>query len=83
MHQDWNRRHRCQYKWPFLGPEPKMTLEIVHSSVEGFSADKDDILSGMETDIICLQERQRETIAPDIPGMHIGMNVERISYACM
>lgn len=53
-----------------------MTLEIVRSRVEGFSAEKAAILSGMEADVICLRERERERIAPYIPGMHIGTNAE-------
>lgn len=80
MHWDHSRRHAHQVEQPLSEPQPKTALKILSFSVEGFSAERADVLSGMNTDTICLQEAHREPTASSMPGMPIAANMDNNTY---
>ena len=49
-------------------------FKIVSFNAEGLSAAKLDLLSGLNADIICVQETHKDSVPPTIPGMHLTIH---------
>ncbi|NEO82313.1 reverse transcriptase domain-containing protein [Moorena sp. SIO4G3] len=49
-------------------------FKIVSFNAEGLSAAKVDLLSGLNADIICVQETHKDSVPPKIPGMHLTIH---------
>ena len=55
-------------------------FRVTTFNTEGISDTKAQLLSEIQTDILCLQETHKETSPPDIPGMHRIIHNESSVY---
>ncbi len=61
-----------------LNPRPLVKMppkfRVLSLNAEGISTTKAEILTNLDTDIICLQETHKDTVPPRMPGMHLAIH---------